>query len=57
MPFGLTAVALLIEAADGVTKDVQYYVLADLVARLLAGVVGVVVWRSSVASRCVTSRC
>jgi hypothetical protein len=40
--FGLTGVALLIEAIDGVTKDVQYYVLADTVAGLFACVIGAV---------------
>ena len=40
--FGLTGVGLLVEAVDGVFKDVQYYVLADIVAGLLAVVVGAV---------------
>jgi hypothetical protein len=45
VPFGLVGVALLIEAIDGVTKDVQYYVLADIVAGLLACVIGAVALR------------
>jgi hypothetical protein len=40
--FGLTGVALLIEAIDGVAKDVQYYVLADIVAGLFACVIAAV---------------
>lgn len=43
VPFGLGGVALLIEAIDGVAEDVQYYVLADIVAGLLALVVAAVV--------------
>ena len=39
--FGLTGVALVIEAIDGLFKDVQYYVLSDVVAGLLAFVIGV----------------
>ncbi|MFC7531719.1 hypothetical protein [Actinoplanes sp. GCM10030250] len=46
IPFGLGGVALLIEAVDGIFKDVQYYVLADLVAGLFACVIGAVaLWR------------
>ncbi|WP_250036703.1 HAAS signaling domain-containing protein [Paractinoplanes maris] len=45
--FGLTGVALLIEAIDGVFKEVQYYVVADLVAGLLAVTIGAVVVRRS----------
>jgi hypothetical protein len=46
--FGLTGVALVVEAIDGIAKDVQYYVLADLVAGLLAAAVAAValVWSS-----------
>jgi hypothetical protein len=45
VPFGLTGVGLLIEAIDGVTKDVQYYVLTDVVAGLFASVIGAVALR------------
>jgi hypothetical protein len=45
VPFVLGGVALLIEAIDGVTKDVQYYVLADIVAGLFASVIGAVALR------------
>jgi hypothetical protein len=50
VPFGLVGVALLIEAIDGVTKDVQYYVLADIVAGLLACVIGAVALRRALSS-------
>jgi hypothetical protein len=46
--FGLGGAALLIEAIDGIGKDVQYYVLTDIVAGLLALVVGAVaLWWAS----------
>jgi hypothetical protein len=46
-PFGLTGADLLVEAIDGMTKDVQYYVLACMVAGLLAVVIGAVAsWRA-----------
>ncbi len=40
--FGVTGLALVVEAIDGFFKDVQYYVLTDLVAGLLAAAVAVV---------------
>ena len=46
IPFGLAGVALIVEGIDGVTKDVQYYVLTDLVSGLLACVISAVtLWR------------
>jgi hypothetical protein len=41
-PFGITGVDLLVEAVDGIFKDVQYYVLACFVAGLSATVIGAV---------------
>ncbi|GIM90365.1 hypothetical protein [Paractinoplanes toevensis] len=46
--FGLGGAALLVEAVDGIGKDVQYYVLTDIVAGLLALVIGAVaLWWAS----------
>ncbi|MEV4344539.1 permease prefix domain 1-containing protein [Actinoplanes sp. NPDC049596] len=48
LSFGLIGVGLVVEAIDGIFKDVQYYVLADFVAGLLAIIVAAVAlgWRS-----------
>jgi hypothetical protein len=51
VPFGLTGVVLVVEAIDGIFKDVQYYVLPHFVAGLLALIVGAVALRRGRRSR------
>ncbi|MFG1610351.1 hypothetical protein [Actinoplanes sp. NPDC049265] len=49
--FGLAAVGLVIEAVDGVFKNVQNYVLADFVAALVALLISAVALRRAVRAR------
>jgi hypothetical protein len=47
IPFGLGGLAMVIEGIHGISLDVQYYVLAHIVAGLLASAVGAVaLWRT-----------